>query len=168
MAKLWVVSDRLDQADAIVVLGGGLDLRPAAAAELYKRQLAPRVAVGRSNFDHGRDARRNREILERHGVPATAIVEFAFWPHSTYGEARGILEWARVSGARRVIIPIDIFQTRRVRWIFNHELGPAHIRPIVQAITPSLYSTDDWWLSKVGFKNFRNELVKFAYYRLRY
>jgi len=168
MAKLWIVSDRLDRADAIVVLGGGLDVRPAAAAELYKRAMAPRVAVGISEFDHGLDASLNRGMLLQNGVPASAIVEFGFWPHSTYGEARGILEWARVSGAQSVIIPIDIFQTRRVRWIFNRELGPAHIRPIIQAVTPSSYSADDWWLNELGFTNFRNELIKFIYYRLRY
>jgi hypothetical protein len=34
MAKLWILSDRSDQTDAIVVLGGGLGSRPIAAAEL--------------------------------------------------------------------------------------------------------------------------------------
>jgi uncharacterized SAM-binding protein YcdF (DUF218 family) len=29
IAKLWIVSDSRDHADAIVVLGGGLDVRPA-------------------------------------------------------------------------------------------------------------------------------------------
>jgi uncharacterized SAM-binding protein YcdF (DUF218 family) len=168
MAKLWVVSDTLERADAIVVLGGGLDVRPAAAAELYKRGLAPRVAIGVSEFDQGRDAKLNREILLQHGVPSTAITEFRFRPHSTYGEARGILEWAKASDAKKVIIPIDIFPTRRVRWIFNHELGPAGIRANIQAVTPTRYSIDNWWRHTAGIISFRNELIKFAYYRLRY
>src|SRR5262249_6572087 len=44
-AEFWVVSDEPSQADAIVVLGGGLDMRPFAAADLYKRGLAPWVLV---------------------------------------------------------------------------------------------------------------------------
>jgi uncharacterized SAM-binding protein YcdF (DUF218 family) len=168
MAKLWVVSDRLDQADAIVVLGGGIDVRPAAAADLYKRGIAPRVAIGISEFDQGREASLNRKMLVQHGVPKSAIIDFSFGPHSTYGEARGILEWAKTSGAKSVIIPIDIFSTRRVRWIFNHELAPAGILVTVQAVTPPWYSVDDWWQHEAGWINFRNELIKFAYYHIRY
>src|SRR5580692_10443241 len=63
IAKLWMVSDSLNQADAIVVLGGGLDVRPVAAADLYKRGMAPRVAVGFSEFDQGQDASLNRDML---------------------------------------------------------------------------------------------------------
>src|SRR6516165_12522258 len=51
MAKLWVVSDPLEHADAIVILGGRLDVRPFAAADLYKRGLADRVLV--SNVKSG-------------------------------------------------------------------------------------------------------------------
>jgi uncharacterized SAM-binding protein YcdF (DUF218 family) len=168
IAKLWVVTDNLDQADAIVVLGGGLDVRPAAAADLYKRGVAPRVAIGISEFDQGRDARLNREMLLQHGVPRIAIVDFGFQPHSTYGEARGIVEWAKASGAKSVVIPTDIFPTRRVRWIFKHELKPLGVRVTVQAVTPTWYSIDDWWQHKSGWTHFGSELIKFAYYRLRY
>jgi uncharacterized SAM-binding protein YcdF (DUF218 family) len=168
VAELWVVSDRLERADVIVVLGGGVDVRPAAAADLYQRGIAPRVAIGVSEFDGGRSAGHNRDMLIQHGVPRTAIVEFSFRPHSTYGEARGILAWAKSSGAKSVIIPTDIFPTRRVRWIFTHELAPAGIRVTVQAVTPPRYSVDDWWQHKAGRTHFRNELIKFAYYRLRY
>ena len=168
IAKLWIVSDSRDHADAIVVLGGGLDVRPAAAADLYKRGMAPRVAVGLSEFDQGQDASLNREMLLRHGVPSTAIINFRFRPHTTYGEARGILEWAKTSGAKSVIIPIDIFPSRRVRWIFNRELTPAGIRVSVQAVTPPWYSVDDWWRHKAGWTHFGSEMIKFAYYRLKY
>jgi uncharacterized SAM-binding protein YcdF (DUF218 family) len=154
LARLWIVSDGLDHADAIVVLGGGLDVRPAAAAELYKLGKATRVAIGFSEYDQGRDARLTRTRLFQHGVPATAINEFRFAPHSTYGEARGILQWASANAVNSVIIPTDIFPSRRVRWIFNQELAPAGIRVMVQAITPPWYNVGDLekllWLSVVG------------------
>jgi len=168
VAKLWTVSDHLDPADVIVVLGGGVDFRPAAAAALYARGLAPRIAVGYSKLDDGFSENLNREKLLHLGVPASAIVSFAFGPPSTYGEATGILDWAKTNGIKRVTIPADIFFSRRVRWIFNHELGPAGIRVSVQAITPPWYSIDDWWRHASGWQHFRSELIKFAYYRLRY
>jgi hypothetical protein len=34
-ADLWIVSDPVTPADAVVVLGGGIDMRPFVAADLY-------------------------------------------------------------------------------------------------------------------------------------
>ena len=168
LARLWVVSDGIDQADAIVVLGGGLDVRPAAAAELYNRGISPRVLVPKAESDRGRHAQLNREVLIQRGVPTAAIGEFNYRLLSTYGEARAVLEWARSCGAKSVVIPTAIFSTRRVRWIFNRELGPMGIRASVQAVTPLGYSVDDRWQHEAGLRNFRSELIKFAYYRLKY
>jgi hypothetical protein len=36
VARAWIVSDSIGPADAIAVLGGGLETRPFAAADLYK------------------------------------------------------------------------------------------------------------------------------------
>jgi hypothetical protein len=63
LASRWIVSDSLDQADAIVVLGGGLDIRPSAAAELYKRGTAQQILVVKAETDKGREAGRMREKL---------------------------------------------------------------------------------------------------------
>jgi uncharacterized SAM-binding protein YcdF (DUF218 family) len=168
IAESWVVSDQLGQADAIVVLGGSLDVRPAAAAQLYRRGISHRVIVARAETDGGRHARLNRQALIRYGVPAAAISDFGFKQLSTYGEARGVLDWAKVTRTNSVIIPIESFSTRRVRWIFNRALGPTGIRTIVQALSPPGHIVDDWWRHAAGIRNFRNELIKFAYYRLKY
>jgi uncharacterized SAM-binding protein YcdF (DUF218 family) len=168
LASRWIVSDRLDQADAIVVLGGGRDLRPAAAAELYKKGIASRVLVAKAESDRGREASCMKERLLHKGVPPSAILTFEFQLHSTYGEAHGVLEWIKANPIKSVVIPIEIFQTRRVRWIFQRELAHPGVRVSVQAITPPGYCVDDWWLSDAGLTNFRSELIKFAYYRLMY
>ena len=38
-AELWIVSDTVGPADAVVIFGGGLAARPFAAAEYYRRGL---------------------------------------------------------------------------------------------------------------------------------
>jgi uncharacterized SAM-binding protein YcdF (DUF218 family) len=167
-AQLWLISDPLEPVDVIVVLGGGLDIRPESAAALYKRGMAPLVVVGVSRYDQGEHAELNRNMLMKFGVPAHAIVEFPFQPHNTYGEALGLLRWARDNGVKKVLIPVEIFQTRRVKWIFDRELSADRIRVIVQAVTLSPYNTNNWWLRKDGLINFRNEVIKLFYYRLRY
>src|SRR5262245_22024760 len=44
-ADLWVVSDPITRADAAVVLGGGADLRPFVAADLYAKGIVHKVLV---------------------------------------------------------------------------------------------------------------------------
>src|SRR5262245_60529477 len=45
-ADLWIVSDPvIARTDAAAVLGGGLDTRPFAAAELYQKGLVPKILV---------------------------------------------------------------------------------------------------------------------------
>jgi hypothetical protein len=177
VARLWVVSDNLDRADAILVLGGGLDVRPFAAADLYKRGLSDRVLVANAYLGQGQrevlgffpsHADLNREVLLKHGVPSTAIAEFGDQVSNTHEEALAALAWAKASGAESVIIPMDIFSTRRVRWIFNRELAPAGIHVIVQAVVPWEYNVDNWWQHEEGLISFQNEVIKYIYYRLRY
>jgi hypothetical protein len=69
IARLWVISDPVGQVDAMVVLGGGLGVRPAAAAKLHRLGVARKIIVARAETDHGHHARLNREALMRHGVP---------------------------------------------------------------------------------------------------
>ena len=45
IANIWIVSDAVTKADVAVVLGGGLDDRPFAAAELYRKGLVNKVLV---------------------------------------------------------------------------------------------------------------------------
>ena len=173
VAELWVVSDPLDHADAIVVLGGRIDVRPFAAADLYRRGFAPRVLISNLVRDllatmqlWPGQTELTRRLLLKLGVPAEAIVEFGDGVSSTYEEARAILDWTKSSGARAVIIPTDPFPTRRVRWTFQHEAASTGVRVIVHPIQLRAYSVDDWWHDERGLIDFQNEVIKFFYYRL--
>jgi hypothetical protein len=168
LVQRWMVSDDIGQADAIVVLGGALDVRPAAAAALFRQGVAPFVLVTRSNADGGREANRMRQRLLAGEVPLKAIVNFRIQLHSTYGEACGVAEFAQFFGIKRVIVPVELFQTRRVQWIFRRVLATQGVGVAVIAIVPPDYGIDNWCRTRAGRMNFRNELLKFAYYRLRY
>src|ERR1017187_3127237 len=45
LANAWIVNEPLAKADAIVVLGGGLEIRPFEAARLYQEGLAPKILL---------------------------------------------------------------------------------------------------------------------------
>jgi uncharacterized SAM-binding protein YcdF (DUF218 family) len=175
LAELWVVSDPLDHADAIVVLGGRIDVRPFAAADLYKRGFAPRVLISNLPRDPLQtmhlwpgQTELTRQLLLKLGVAAEAIVEFGDGVTSTYEEAQAVLDWTKSSGARTVIIPTDPFPTRRVRWTFQHEVASTGVRVIVRPIQLRAYSLDDWWHDERGLIDFQNEVIKFFYYRLNH
>jgi len=175
VAHWWVVSDPLDRADAIVILGGRLDVRPFAAAALYKRGFAPHVLFSRPRpgpIDAlqllPKQTDLTRQILGKLGVPEDAMVEFGDGVSSTYEEARALVDWVRSSGATSLIIPTDIFTSRRTRWIFRGQLAPMGVHVMVQSVEPPEYKLDDWWRNEYGLIEFQNEIIKFVYYHLKY
>jgi hypothetical protein len=171
----WVVSETPVRADAIVVLGGDFDVRPFAAAELYKRGLAGTILV--ANVQKGRAERLgfvrshtelNRDVLLKLDVPASAIITFGQNLSSTQEEASAIGQWALQSQAKLIIVPTELFATRRTRWIFNRELAPIGVRVIVDAYDSQDYTLDGWWRQRYGLVDFNNEILKYLYYRMRY
>jgi uncharacterized SAM-binding protein YcdF (DUF218 family) len=166
-ARFWVVSDPVDHADAVVVLGGGLDVRPQAAAELFRNGTASEVLVPRSQYDGGREARLMCDVLVRAGVPLTSITEFQIDQHSTYGEAIATAKLASKRGFKALLIPTDLFPTRRTLWIFRRALGPNTVVGILP-LKPPHYSAEDWWRHDAGVRSFLSEIVKYVYYRAVY
>jgi len=174
-ASLWIVSDPVTRADAIVVLGGNFQFRPLLAADLYRRGLAGRILVSRTPDAYQSrgdripaDAELNRAALLKLGVPPAAIEEFGNASTSTRDEAVALREWAERHGATSVIAPTEIFSARRVRWIFRRELFGTGVAIAVPSFEPPEYTAREWWKSERGMITFRDELFKYLYYRLRY
>ena len=68
----------------------------------------------------------------------------------------------------RLIIPTELFSTRRVRWIFGRELRSIGAVVIVDSVPPLEYGPDDWWQHEQGVVSFQNEVLKYLYYRMKY
>ena len=175
VAASWGISDELRQADAAVVLGGDINVRPFAAADLYERGFVTTILV--ANTARQRAERLgfippytelNREVLLKLGVPATAIAIVGEEVTSTHDEAEAVRAWALQSRAKRIIVPTEPFATRRTRWIFDRELSPISVQVIVHAYPPQDYTLDTWWRHRDGWIDFNDEVLKYMYYRLRY
>jgi uncharacterized SAM-binding protein YcdF (DUF218 family) len=174
-ARAWVVSDAIAPADAIVVLGGGLETRPFAAADLYKKGMARQILISAVKPSPAEKldivpshVEQNRAVLLKLAVPPEAIVSFGTDVSSTYEEARALAEWAKTNGIKSIVVPTEIFSSRRVRWILNKELSPLGARAEVQALQPLDYDIDDWWQHEAGVIGFQNEVIKYLYYRVKY
>ena len=126
LAHAWIVSDAPRKADAIVVLGGGIDTRPQIAARLYHQGIAPRVLVMqpypiyRDEFhvliD---DIPKTQKLLADAGVPQSAIQLVEPKVGSTYDEAVALADWAGANGLHLLLVPTDMFHTRQI--------GRAHV-----------------------------------------
>lgn len=174
-AAAWIINDPATNADAIVVLGGGLEYRPFAAARLYATGAAPRVLVtqpelpptaqmGLTTPEHVLA----REVLLSNGVPASAILLLGTNVTSTRDEALALKQWVTETKTHSVIIPTEPFHTRRARWIFCKALRGTAAEIHVTAVAPSRYTATNWWQSEDGLIAFQNEVVKSLYYHLKY
>ncbi|MEI9804201.1 MAG: YdcF family protein [Pseudolabrys sp.] len=173
--RLWVVSENIDRpADAVLVLGGGVDFLPLAAADLYKRGLAKRILLsnsgGNPSMALGREylnANLNRAKLIKLGVPPSAIETVGANLSNTYEEAAALV-WTKVNHATGLIVPAQLFHSRRVQWIFRREFAAEQIEVYVIGVPQGNYDASKWWQSWQGFSSFANEAAKYLFYRLRY
>jgi len=175
VAELWIVSDPVDQADAVVVLGGGLGFRPFAAAKYYKQGLAKRILVSNVRPDRAEmlgvlpsHTALNRDVLIKLGVPETAIETFGSELSNTFQEAAALREWTMRTHAHSVIVPTQAFSSRRVRWMIERELTGTGTRVRVIALDDTEYGLSDWWMDDKAIIGFQNEVIKYVYYRLKY
>jgi uncharacterized SAM-binding protein YcdF (DUF218 family) len=154
------------QADAIVVLGGGSGERPTRAAELFQSGAAPRIIVSGAG-----DAEDGRRILERKGVPATAI-QLEPNSKSTRQNAQFSIPLLRAmsarapAGARRVILVTSWYHSRRALHTFEH------YAPDIQFYSRPAYFGYPGAAGSAGHKAIngyiRAEFVKLLGYWVRY
>ena len=173
-ADLWIVSDQAARADAVVVLGGGIEIRPFAAAEYYRQGLVGKILlanIGSSRVEQlglrESHVEANRKVLLKLGVPETAIESFGSNLSNTYEEARALRDWAMRTGARSILVPTEIFPARRVRWTL-YRVFPEEVTVRVPALDPLDYHRSNWWKSEGGLIGFQNEVIKYVYYRFKY
>jgi uncharacterized SAM-binding protein YcdF (DUF218 family) len=162
-ADLWIVSDPLIHADAIVVLAGNSQTRPPAAAELYRKGLANKVLVS-----HWSDYQSNHAALLELGVPASAIEVFGKAATNTREEAVALRQWVERNPVSVLVIPSEPFFARRVQWIFRREFFGEPVAIEVKPFDSPGYSHEGWWKREQGWIAFRDEILKYLYYRWKY
>jgi uncharacterized SAM-binding protein YcdF (DUF218 family) len=150
-----LAADTLAASDAILVLDGPAPTRDVAAAMLYRKGLAPVVALSLPR-DPVAEARRlaglpspqerAAQTLRHLGVPATAIVKLDRVVDNTRQELAAHFDHARARGWRRVIIVTSPSHTRRVRLIWNRGYQ-ADVAALVHASPYDGFDPDRWWRS---------------------
>jgi len=173
-ASWWIVSDPVEASDAVAVFGGGLESRPFAAASYYKQGLVKRVVL--SDVAESPSEKlgiglthvaANRAVLLKLGVPESAIEIFGASLTNTYQEAVALRQWAASAGVHSIIVPTDLFSSRRLAWMLHRVFDDDTVIHVV-ALEPLGYNQTNWWHDEGGVIGFQNEIVKYAYYRVHY
>jgi uncharacterized SAM-binding protein YcdF (DUF218 family) len=174
-ANAWIVRQPVAKADLIIVLAGGPETRPFEAARLFQQGIAPRVLLTNPKTSEitklgliPAEPGLTHDILVRNSVPASSIVIAPEIVKSTYDESIAVSDWARSNHIHSVLVVTDDFHTRRALWIFSKRLRPLGIHVAVDAVPAREYTPQNWWQHEQGIVAFQNELLKYAYYRLRY
>jgi uncharacterized SAM-binding protein YcdF (DUF218 family) len=175
LAKAWIVNEPLVHADAIVVLGGGLETRPFAAAQLYKQNYAHKILImnvrSSPTTQLGITAPEKdltRRIFLKLGVPASDVVDLGNGVTSTFDESMAVRGWVQTNSVKNLIVLTDMFHTHRASWLFRKQLKSTGVRVTVAAVAARDYTATDWWRHEDGLIAFQNELIKYAYYRIKY
>jgi uncharacterized SAM-binding protein YcdF (DUF218 family) len=175
LAHWWVVDEAPDSAAAIFIPGGNVSTRAAAAAKLFHAGKAPLVLIANPEMSEVQklgilppDSEVTRSFLIKSGVPASAIEVIGTAVTSTRDEALALKEWCASHPSARVIIPTDLFHSRRVNWFMERTLAGTGTDIRVVALEQTNYSSDNWWKAEEGLIAFQNEVIKWMYYHLHY
>lgn len=156
-AGTWlIVETPLQPAPIVVVFGGKTPFRAVEAAKLYNAGWTRQVWLtegGRTTADEALERMRievtpehayNRQVLERLGVPASAIRVVPGHNNNTAEEVRTIARAVAEAHAERVILITSDYHTRRVRTLWRVLAGdkpPA----IVRYTSEEAFDAAHWW-----------------------
>ena len=157
-----IVDDEPRSSDVIVVLGDEYNSDSAArAAELFKAGWAPRiVASGKYLRPYATEAELEQHDLTDRGVPATAIVRYAYRAAGTREEAQGLAAFLGSHGWKKVMVVTANYRTRRVRDVLERSLPEGSEVRMVAARDPD-YDPNEWWKHRESAKNFFRETAGF-------
>jgi uncharacterized SAM-binding protein YcdF (DUF218 family) len=146
------------QADALVLLGGAPQERPARAVELFRSGAAPTIIVSGAG-----DCTNSLQVLIAGGVPGNAV-ELECGSMSTRENAEFSIALLRAKGTKSAIIVTSWYHSRRALKCFRHYAPEIQFysRPSYDA-----YRRPEW--SCLGTRHYiRAEYVKLIGYWICY
>ncbi len=166
-ARLLVV-DEPAKSDAIVVLAGETNLRPAHAVELLRQGLAPHVFMNAETRDLLYDQRLT-DIAQKYIDSLPEARHISVCPisgFSTFAEAedagRCLQSWDVHRDAHRVLVVTSDYHTRRALLIYRHRL-PHYQVSVAAARGPGSFG-DAWWTHREWAKATLDEWMKILWF----
>jgi uncharacterized SAM-binding protein YcdF (DUF218 family) len=167
-AAYLIIADKLQPAQAIVMLSGGDESRMKEALSLYKDNYGKVIILTETGQRLGKyDTLYSNDIriqLLNHGVPNGNILITSVKVSSTLDEAFAIKKLLTNQQISSAIIVTDPYHTRRAALVFRNVFGDSPIKLIFRPVRGSWYNSRTWFLSPDGWRYTFLEYVKLIGY----
>ncbi|MFH1368093.1 MAG: YdcF family protein [Elusimicrobiota bacterium] len=160
--------DAIEPADAVLVLGGGLDERIFQGLELYNGKYGRKlIFTGQFSPWHNYNwAIAAGQLAAERGVPKKDIILIVM-PKSTHDDAVLSKEACERNHIRSIIVTSEPFHTKRAYHSFRKVYEGSGIKVMFYPVQNSWYKKDTWWKSKKGIRQTAAEYLKLAYYMFK-
>ena len=161
--RFLIKDDGLHRVDAIVILGGdSVDFhRTKHGVSLYNQGVATKVVLS----GLGNKLEDVCKVSLKYGLKETdrTVIDHC---HSTYDEARSLVELTESNQWESIVLVTDIYHSRRAVKTFGYFLKNTTIHSSPAENTN--YHGIRWWKSEDGFFAVFAETLKLIYYLFRY
>jgi uncharacterized SAM-binding protein YcdF (DUF218 family) len=164
IAESWIIEDKLDEADALIVLSDDNFYadRATRAAELFRGGKAPViVASGRRLRPSAGIAELMEHDLVERGVAKDKIVRFAHDGESTLEESEALAGLSKEKKWHSVIVVTSNYHTRRARYIFRRVL-PQGVEVRMASARDGNFDPERWWEKRQSIKELMREFAGMA------
>jgi uncharacterized SAM-binding protein YcdF (DUF218 family) len=173
VGRAVVAEDPVARADLVVL--SNADVRSAAfeAAALYRAGNAARIGLLPWERDPLDERIRSMgvtyptytelaaQIMQREGVPSTALVVLPAAVDGTGAEARAVAAYVHDAGIASVTYVTARSHTARARRLLRREIGP-DVHVSVRAARDDPFRADGWWCRRATARELALEYVRWA------
>ena len=180
IGRYLILDHKPQKSDLIVCLAGGNIERGLATAEAFRKGLAPRIFMAREELPDGIELLKRMDVeypetidlmkglLQRLGVPGSAVITSERPVGSTFEEALLVKELVRVNNYRSLIIVTSPTHSRRA-WLTFTKVFEDQSARIESMPTPySGFRPEHWWKRRRYVREVILEYQKLIYYALKY
>lgn len=168
----WLIhQDKIEKADAILVLGGGRGERVLQGAALYREKYADLIMIT-GEFEQIMSgpvyhwAVQGQKLAGNRGVPKNKVLPILD-SKSTRDDATLSLAECRKRNFKSLIVVSEPYHTKRAFYIFKKVYKGSGIKVMIYPVQDSWYKRDTWWYSEYGLMATTDEYIKFVYYQLK-
>ncbi len=168
----WLIyQDKIEKADAILVLGGGRGERVLEGTKLYLEKYANLIMMT-GEYEQIMSgpvyhwAVQGQKLAMSRGVPKGKIFPILN-SKSTYDDATLSLAECRKRNIKALIVVSEPFHTKRAFYVFKKVFKNSGIKVMIYPVQDSWYRRDNWWYSELGLMSTTDEYIKFVYYQLK-